>query len=159
MNIDIYKLNGTNIDGINVFIDSVNLEGNNKKFVKLYNKIAPFYYLSMKIFGKLKFNGEKYFRKDFLDKIIINDNDIVLETSVGTADNFFYLNKNAKYYGVDISMEMLKMAVKHVKKWKTNAEFVCCEAENLPFNDNVFNIVYSCGGFIFIMTRKRQFQK
>jgi len=131
------------------------LDGNNKKFSQLYNKIAPFYNLSQKIFYKLKFNGEKYFRKDFLDKIIIKDNDIVLETSVGTADNFYYLNKNAKYYGVDISMKMLKMAIKHSKKWKINSEFICCEAENLPFDDNVFDVVYSCGGFNFYNDKEK----
>jgi ubiquinone/menaquinone biosynthesis C-methylase UbiE len=152
---DMYKLEGTKIDGINVFINSVNLDGNNKKFSQLYNKIAPFYNLSQKIFYKYKFNGERNFRKDFLDKIAIKDNDIVLETSVGTADNFYYLNKNAKYYGVDISMKMLKMAIKHSKKWKINSEFICCEAENLPFNDNVFDVVYSCGGFNFYNDKEK----
>ena len=131
------------------------LEGDNLKFSKLYNKISPFYYISQKLFFKIKFGGENNFRNDFLKYITINDNDIVLETSVGTAENFYFLNKNAKYYGADISIGMLKMALKHIKKWKINAELNCCEAENLPYNDNVFDVVYSCGGFNFYNDKQK----
>ena len=152
---NIYKNNGKVINGINVFLDFSELDGNNKKFSKLYNNIAPFYNISQKIFYKIKFNGERNFRKEFLSKINIKDDDIVLETSVGTADNFYFLNKNAKYVGVDISMEMLKMASKHSKKWKINSELVCCEAEKLPFNDNVFDVVYSCGGFNYYNDKEK----
>jgi ubiquinone/menaquinone biosynthesis C-methylase UbiE len=65
------------------------------------------------------------------------------------------MNKNAKYYGVDISMGMLNKALKHIKKWKINADLICCEAENLPFNDNVFDIVYSCGGINFYNNKQK----
>jgi predicted acetyltransferase len=36
-------------------------------------------------------------------------------------------------------MKMLKMAIKHSKKWKINSEFICCEAENLPYKIVLFN--------------------
>jgi ubiquinone/menaquinone biosynthesis C-methylase UbiE len=155
MELNVYKSNGKNIDGIIVFMDIDNLSGENKKFSKLYNKIAPFYHISQKIFYKIKFGGENNFRKDFLKHIIVNDNDLVLETSVGTADNFYYMNKNAKYYGVDISIEMLKRAKKHTQKWKINSELVCCESENLPFIDDIFNVVYSCGGFNYYNDKQK----
>jgi ubiquinone/menaquinone biosynthesis C-methylase UbiE len=80
---------------------------------------------------------------------------MVLETSVGTAENFRFLNKNATFHGLDISMGMLKRALKHIKKWKINAELNCCEAENLPFNDSTFDVVYSCGGFNFYNDRQK----
>jgi ubiquinone/menaquinone biosynthesis C-methylase UbiE len=152
---NIYKSTGKIINGINTFIDINSLSGENKKFSELYNKIAPFYNISQKIFYKIKFGGENNFRNDFLKHIIVNDNNLVLETSVGTADNFYYMNKKAKYYGVDISIKMLKMAKKHSKKWNVNSELVCCEAENLPFNDNVFDVVYSCGGFNFYNDKQK----
>ena len=44
---------------------------------------------------------------------------------------------------------MLKRAKKHIQRWKMNGELICCEAEDLPFVDNVFNVVYLCGGFNF----------
>jgi len=155
MELNVYKSNGKNIDGIIVFMDIDNLSGENKKFSKLYNKIAPFYHISQKIFFKIKFGGENNFRTDFLKHIIVKDNDLVLETSVGTADNFYYMNKNAKYYGVDISIEMLKRAKKHSQKWKINSELVCCESENLPFIDDIFNVVYSCGGFNYYNDKQK----
>jgi len=145
----VYKLNWEDNSGIKVFIDAKNLFGDNRKFAELYNKIKPFYYISQKIFYKIKFGGEHNFRKDFLKNIVVNNNDLVLKTSIGTADNLYYMNKNAKYYGVDISIEMLKRAKRHVKSWQMNVELICCEAENLPFMDNMFNVVYSCGGFNF----------
>ena len=92
----IYRFNGKNIDGIYCFIDETELDGDNKKFVILYNKISPFYYIGQKMFSKIKFGGEFNFRNDFLQYIVINENDTVLETSVGTAENFYFLIKKAK---------------------------------------------------------------
>ena len=155
MEINIYKIEVKKIDGIFTYINKNKLEGDNLKFSKLYNKISPFYNLSQKIFYKIKFGGENKFRNDFLQYIKVNDNDLVLETSVGTADNFQYMNKNAKYYGVDISIGMLKMALKHIKKWNVNADFNCCEAEYLPYKDNVFDVVHSCGGFNYYNNKQK----
>ena len=151
----VYKSDWKDINGIKVFIDVNNLSGENKRFSKLYNRIAPFYHISQKIFYKIKFGGENNFRNEFLKHIVVNDNALVLETSVGTADNFYYMNKSAKYYGVDISMEMLKRAIKHTQKWKINSELACCEAENLPFIDNMFDVVYSCGGFNYYNDKQK----
>jgi ubiquinone/menaquinone biosynthesis C-methylase UbiE len=155
MDKNIYKMEGINNNGILSFIAQNDLKGDNLKFSKLYDKISPFYYNGQKIFYKIKFGGERNFRNDFLKYIIVNDNNVVLETSVGTADNFYYMNKNAKYYGVDISMGMLKRAIKHCIKWKINANLNCCEAEDLPYNDNIFDVVYSCGGFNFYNDRQK----
>jgi len=146
----IFKQGGETVNNITSFIKKDELQGDNRKFAKLYDRIAPLYHIGLKIFCYFKLNGgEREFRNDFLRYIKIEQDNTVLETSVGTADNFYYTNKNAKYYGVDISYGMLKKAVAHCKKWSINATFVHCEAEELPFNDNVFDVVYSCGGFNF----------
>jgi ubiquinone/menaquinone biosynthesis C-methylase UbiE len=155
MDASIYRLDGRETGGIRVFIDQNDREGDNLKFSKLYNKISPLYNFSQRIFYKMKFGGEKNFRDEFLKFIHIHDNDIVLETSVGTADNLRFLNKNARYYGADISAGMLKMAFKHTQKWGIRAELNCCEAENLPYKDNVFDVVYSCGGFNFYNDKQK----
>ena len=155
MSESVYRINGKNINGILSFINETDLKGDNLKLSKLYDKISPFYYFGQVIFSKIKFGGDFKFRNDFLQYIKINDNDIVLETSVGTAENFHFLNKNAIYYGVDISMGMLKKALKHIKKWNVNAELNHCEAENLPYKDNVFDVVFSCGGFNFYNDKQK----
>ena len=40
-------------------------------------------------------------------------------------------------------------------KWKMDAEFNCCKAEDLPYNDNVFDVVYSCGGFTYYNDKQK----
>jgi hypothetical protein len=46
------------INGIKSFIRSDEIDGNNKKYQKMYDKIAPFYNFSNKIYFWLKFGGE-----------------------------------------------------------------------------------------------------
>ena len=55
----VYKSYWKDIGGIKVFIDVNNLSGENKKFSKLYNRIAPFYHISQKIFYKIKYSNIK----------------------------------------------------------------------------------------------------
>src|SRR5690625_869544 len=133
-------------NGIYSFIDTDQLTGDNRKYNKLYDRIAWSYNLSQRIYFRLRHGGERKFREPFLKELAIRDGDKVLEVSVGTGDNFRFLNKKADYYGVDISMGMLRQAQKHMRRWKINAEFVHCEGENLPFTDEYFDVVYHCGG-------------
>ncbi len=73
----------------------------------MYNKIARMYNLSQRIYLFLKYGSERKFRELFLSELGINRGDKVLEVSTGTADNFRFLNKEAYYVGVDISMGMV----------------------------------------------------
>ena len=152
---NIYKTEGKILNGIKVFMTHGELEENNRKFSKFYDKIAPLYDLSGRLFFRLKFGGEYNFRNDSLKYIEVNDNDLVLETSIGTAADLYFMNKNAKYFGIDISQGMLKCALKNIKKWKINAELILCEAENLPFNDNIFDVVFSIGGFNYYSNKEK----
>ena len=151
----IYKTEGKILNGIKVFMNQDEFEENNRKFSKSYDLIAPFYDLSGKLFFKFKFGGEYNFRNESLQYIKVNDNDLVLETSVGTAADLYFMNRNAKYFGVDISQGMLKRALKNIKKWKINAELILGEAENLPFNDNIFDVVFSIGGFNYYSDKEK----
>jgi len=152
---DIYKTIGKRIDGINLYIINNELINSNKEMIRFYNIISFFYDIFIKIICMIKFGGEYKFRNESLKYIKVNDNDTVLETSVGTGSDIRYLNKNAKYYGVDISQGMLKKALKNFQKWKINADLICCEAENLPFNDNVFDVVFSVGGFNYYSDKEK----
>jgi ubiquinone/menaquinone biosynthesis C-methylase UbiE len=145
----------TIIDGMYSFIDEKDLSGDNLKFSKLYNKIAWSYNLSQRIYFRIKFGGEKNFRDPFLKELIINDADKVLEVSVGTGDNFRFLNRKAEYFGLDISMGMLRQAKKHLKSWKINSILVHGEGEDLPFEDNSFDVVFHCGGINFFNDKQK----
>ena len=145
----------TIVDGIYSFINEKKLTGDNLKYNKLYNKIAWSYNLSQRIFFWIKFGGERKFREPFLIELTIEDTDKVLEISTGTGDNFRFLNKNADYYGVDISMGMLRQAKKHLKKWKVKSTLIHGEGENLPFKDNFFDVVFHCGGINFFNDKQK----
>lgn len=148
---DNFKLN----DGIYSFIIEKNLTGDNLKYNKLYSKIAWSYNFSQRIYFWLKFGGEKKFREAFLCDLIINDTDKVLEISTGTGDNFRFLNKNANYFGLDISMAMLKHAKKHLKRWKIKSVLIHAEGEDLPFEDNYFDVVFHCGGINYFNDKQK----
>jgi ubiquinone/menaquinone biosynthesis C-methylase UbiE len=137
------------VKGVYSFIEESSLQGENRKYSLLYKRIAWLYHLSGRVFYKIRFGGEKHFRDEFLSELSIKDDDKVLETSAGTGDNFRFLNRKAHYYAVDLSMSMLQRAKAHLRRWKVNATLVHCEAEELPFKDNAFDLVYHCGGINF----------
>jgi ubiquinone/menaquinone biosynthesis C-methylase UbiE len=132
--------------GIVKFIEDSKVQGNNKKYLEFYNKIAPFYNFANKLYFTFKFGGEENYRKEFLSELEIEDRNKVIEISVGTADNFPFLPKNIDLYGLDISFGMLKQAKKHMNKWNINAQLFQGTAESLPFRDESFDVVYHVGG-------------
>lgn len=79
----------------------------------------------------------------------------MLETSTGAGDNFRYLNKKAHYVGLDISFGMLRQAKKNCKRWGISATLVHCEAENLPFEDEYFDVVFHCGGLNYYNDKQK----
>lgn len=137
------------------FIEEDNIEGQNLKYSKFYDKIAWSYNLSNKIYFYLKFGNEYKARSEYLDELEIKEGDKVLEISIGTADNLPYINHKAQFYGLDISKGMLKMAVRHLKKWKIHANLFHGEAENLPFKDNSFDVVYHVGGINYFSDKQK----
>ncbi|KAI7258726.1 hypothetical protein KC345_g10493 [Hortaea werneckii] len=102
--------------------------------------------MSNKAYFALKFGGECSYREQFLSSLELRDGDRVLETSVGSGDNFPYLGLQAELYGLDISSGMLKQAARNLRRWKLQAHLFQGQAEKLPFQDNVFDCVYHVGG-------------
>jgi ubiquinone/menaquinone biosynthesis C-methylase UbiE len=143
------------IDGIYSIIDEKYLTGDNLKYHKFYNKIAWVYTFLMRTFFFFKFGGEKNFREQFLKDLNIIDSNKVLEVSIGTADNIRFLNRNAEYFGLDISIAMLRQAKRHLKKWNINSKLILGEGENLPFNNNFFDCVFHVGGINFFNDKQK----
>ena len=145
--------------GIPVLLPEEELYGDNLKFQRLYDGIAPVYNLSNKIYFFFKFGGEKKYREQFLRELEIVQGNKVLEISVGTGDNFPYLPKNIDLYGLDISFGMLKACRRNLKKWKREAEVVQAAAEAVPFQDESFDVVYHVGGINFFNDKARAIQE
>jgi|SRR5690625_507070 len=141
-------------NGIMQIIDEANVIGDNRKYLELYDKIAPLYRVSNAIYFALKFGGEKNYRNEFLSELEIESGDEILETSVGAGDNFRYLPNNVTLYGLDLSYGMLKQAVKNTKRWQRKACFFQGNAEVLPFKNNCFDVVFHVGGINFFNNKQ-----
>jgi ubiquinone/menaquinone biosynthesis C-methylase UbiE len=136
-------------NGIVTFVNEEEIDGLNEKYQKLYDRIAPFYNLANKVYKRLKFDGERSYRNEFLQELELNDGDRVIEISCGTGDNFQYIDRNVQFYGLDLSWGMLKACKRHLKSWKKDAKLFHGNAEELPFRDNTFDVVFHVGGINF----------
>ena len=93
--------------------------------------------------------NEKKRIMQYLSLLDIKNGDKVVEISIGTGRNIKYLNPNAAFYGVDISLGMLKQCQKKMKRLKREIILLQAEAEFLPIKENSFDVVFSAGGFNF----------
>jgi len=86
----------------------------------------------------------------YLSLLDVKNNDKVIEISIGTGRNIKYLNPRAEYYGVDISLGMLKRCQRKMSQLKRTIILIQAEAEFLPIKDESFDVVFSAGGFNFV---------
>jgi ubiquinone/menaquinone biosynthesis C-methylase UbiE len=136
-------------DGIPVFVDPGELEGQNRQFRKLYDRVAIFYDVQSHIYAFLSGQNLRMLRGGFLAELEFRPGDRVLEVSVGTAWNLRLLPPEIDFYGLDLSWGMLEKARRNLHRWKREAHLFCGEAENLPFADNCFDVVFQLGGLNF----------
>jgi len=137
------------IDGIPSFIVENKIDGSNKKYKDLYDRIARGYDISEVIGGFLMYGGRDKIRRAILKDVQVNDGDRFLEVSIGTGTNLKYLAHNADFFGLDISIEMLGQCQRNIKKWKMEVELFHGTAEALPFVDEAFDVVFHFGGINF----------
>ena len=84
----------------------------------------------------------------------VKPGDSVLETSVGTGLNFKYLPHGVELAGLDLagldlSSEMLLNCQANLHRWHMDATLVLANAEDLPFADSSFDVVFHVGGSNF----------
>ena len=139
--------------GIPVFLDQSRVTGLNRRYQRLYDRLAPFYDFPYKIYDLLTRGGVGRVRAQYLKELEIKDNDLVLEVSIGTGANLPYLPPAARYFGLDISWGMLKKCQKNLAKWRRRAELFLGEAEKLPFKDHSFDSIFHMGGINFFNDR------
>lgn len=131
------------------FIDRISLTGNNKKYQRMYDRFSRVYDFVTKFYALIKDGNERKRVMQYLSFLSIKDHDNVIEISIGTGRNIKYLNPNAEYYGIDISLGMLKRCQGKMKKQKREITLIQAEAEYLPIKDATFDVVFSAGGFNF----------
>lgn len=94
-----------------------------------------------------------------MDRLEWKNNARVLYVSIGTGTDLQFIPKNIDlktldFVGLDISLGMLQ---KCQKKWnqKTNLSLVHGSAEDLPFADNSFDVVFHSGGINFFSDKAK----
>jgi ubiquinone/menaquinone biosynthesis C-methylase UbiE len=140
-------------EGIPVFLTGSDLTGQNQRYERLYNRLAPVYDLTTRVYAWLKSGGEEKRRREYLDELGMKPGDRVLEVSIGTGANLKFLPAEARYFGCDLSWGMLMQCQHNLGRWSRQAELFLGAAERLPFRDDVFDVVFHMGGINFFNDR------
>lgn len=115
---------------------------------KVWDEIAPLWN---------KYKVEKSEKKSrFIDNFIEKSDKKILDLGCGSGRNFF--NFEGTIYAVDFSNEMLKLAEKNSKKFKSKFIFKKSKTDNLPFEDNFFDKVIFVATLHCIETEKEREQ-
>ncbi len=143
------------IDGINVFLNPKYLMGDNAKFQKMYDWMSRGYDFVETWVGKFKYgNAVQAMRRKIISALEWKNGVSVLYVSIGTGRNLDFIPSHIdastlEIYGVDISLGMLRKCGKKFSKSKLRVSLWNCCAEDLPFADNAFDIVFHVGGINF----------
>ena len=105
---------------------------------------SSFYFEIQSEMGATKHLGGQKATDEILELCKIKKGSKILEVGCGAGLTTRYLAKkyDVKIIGIDISEKMIKKAKERNKKLK-NAEFMVADAQNLPFKDNTFDIVFT----------------
>lgn len=133
-------------DGIPVLLDQNAVSGLNRRYQGLYNKVARLYDPALRLMAYLVGGREQRFRWEYLQELGVHAGQRVLEVSVGTGANLRSLPPGATYFALDISWGMLARCRENLRKWQLEAELFLGNAEELPFCDESFDVVYHVGG-------------
>jgi ubiquinone/menaquinone biosynthesis C-methylase UbiE len=130
------------------------LKGDNEKYMKMYDWMARGYDFMETVWGKL-FHGNQVnqMRREMMNKLEWKNNISILYVSIGTGKDLDFIPqtidlKSLTICGIDISLGMLKKCKKKRNK-KLNLSLLQCCAEDLPFRDNSFDMVFHVGGINF----------
>ena len=146
--------------GILEYLNPEYLSGDNDKYRKLYDRLAPLYDFGESWIGLLKYgNTVAKMRREMMQLLEWQNGAKVLYVAIGTGKDFNYIPANVdakslQLVGADISLGMLRRAQKNWQR-RLNLSLVHCAAEDLPFADNSFDIVFHVGGINFFSDKPR----
>jgi ubiquinone/menaquinone biosynthesis C-methylase UbiE/uncharacterized protein YbaR (Trm112 family) len=146
-------------NGIPIFIEPHQISGINARFRRIYDGWAPFYDLLSRVGLFVLGVSELKLRRDFVGRLEIKSGDRVLATSIGTGSDLQFLPRGGDYYGLDLSEGMLEICQKKMRKLGAAVELFLGQAEQLPFTDESFDVVYQMGGINFFSDQRRAIQE
>jgi ubiquinone/menaquinone biosynthesis C-methylase UbiE len=151
-------------DNIPIFLNDKFVAGDNEKYMKMYNWMSYGYDFVESVVGRLKYGKTiDKMRDHIISKLEWQNNISVLYVSIGTGKDLQFIprlinTKTLDIVGADISLGMLKKCKKKFSRL-INLSLINCCAEDLPFNDNEFDIVFHVGGINFFNDKKLAIQE
>ena len=146
-------------NGIPVFLEPAKLTGSNHKYNRLYETIGGFYDDIQRVACALRGISPGQYLLGYLRFLEIKPGDSVLEASVGTGRNFKYLPPVGRLFGLDLSAEMLTNCQANLRRWEMDADLFLGNAEELPFSNDSFEVVFHVGGINFFNDRAKAIQE
>jgi len=136
-------------NGTPVFLPENAVEGPNARYQSLYDRFAPFYDFSTRLYAWWKSGADATRRRIYHEFLEVRPGASFLEVSVGTGANWTYLNREMDFYGLDLSARMLARCRSNARR--LNLRFQLCQglAEHLPYPGSAFDIVFHMGGINF----------
>lgn len=99
-----------------------------------YTLLAPFYdFFVTRPLGKA--------RRASINRITNTANKKILVNGIGSGLDLPYLPREAHYTGSDITPAMLKIAQQRASKLSFNIDLICADSQNLPFDNEQFDII------------------
>jgi ubiquinone/menaquinone biosynthesis C-methylase UbiE len=136
------------------------LKGDNEKYMNMYNRMSRVYDFGETVGGKIIYGNQvNQVRQEMMSQLEWKNNASVLYVSIGTGKDLEFIPKNINLRsliicGIDISLGMLKKCKKKFHQ-KTNLSLLNCCAEDLPFQDNSFDMVFHVGGINFFNDKQK----
>lgn len=119
-------------------------------YCQLYTPLTNFMFLPC--------GGVKKARQEVLSRLEIPSGAKILETGTGACDNIPFIAQKSDYgsfYGLDNQQKMLRKCMRNLKKWNLQADLFWSNAEELPFKDDVFDVVFHLGAINLFSDKKQ----
>ena len=148
-------------DGILLCLDSDNVTGDNAKYMNMYNRLARWYDFGERWIARLKYgNSINKMRRSLMGELEWRQDCTALYVSIGTGTDLNHLPADIDpaaldLTGADLSLGMLARCRNVWRKKAAGLDLVHCNAEDLPFADNMFDVVFHVGGINFFSDKQK----
>ena len=148
-------------DGILLCLDSDNVTGDNAKYMNMYNRLARWYDFGERWIARLRYgNSINETRRSLMNELEWRQDCTALYVSIGTATDLNHLPANIDpstldLNGADLSLGMLARCRDVWRKKAVGLDLVHCNAEDLPFANNMFDVVFHVGGINFFSDKQK----
>lgn len=135
--------------------------GHKKIVQEYYSKRASDYDRQKARTWKSEIGFEAQILDEIVEAALTVGTGVCLEIGVGSGRVCLPLIKETKlcFVGIDLSKEMLKLAERKVCSYREKSNLLLADAENIPFEDNTFNLVICTSTLHYLTSPKRALEE